>query len=77
LLQREADHINSRKALVIGFIVITVSTYLATQQHQPMTIIRLYTGSDGQTHEDNVEVKFTPTTIYLPKGKVLVSRFTE
>jgi len=51
-------------AIVIGFIVITASTHLAAQQRQPMTIIRLYTGSDGQTHEDNVEVKFSPTTIY-------------
>ena len=51
-------------SLVIGFIVITVSAHLAAQQHQPMTILRLYTGSDGETHADSVEVKFTPTTIY-------------
>lgn len=50
--------------LVIGFIVAALSTQLAAQQHKPMTILRLYTGSDGQTHEDNVQVKFTSTTMY-------------
>jgi quercetin dioxygenase-like cupin family protein len=55
-------------SLVIGFTVVAVSTHLAAQQHQPMTITRLYTGSDGQTHEENMEVKFSPTTLY-PKAE--------
>ena len=42
---------------VLVFIVAALSTPAAPQQRQPMTIIRLYTGSDRQTHEENVEVK--------------------
>lgn len=52
----------------MGFVVVAASTRIAAQQHQPMTIIRLYTGSDGQTHKKNLEVKFSPTTIY-PKAE--------
>jgi quercetin dioxygenase-like cupin family protein len=55
-------------SLVIGFVVVAVSTRIAAQHHQPMTIVRLYTGSDGQTHKANVEVKFSPTTLY-PKAE--------
>jgi hypothetical protein len=43
-------------ALLIGFIFGTASTHVSAQQHRPVTLTRLYTGSDGQTHEDNVEV---------------------
>ena len=51
-------------SLFIGFIVVTASTHLVAQQHQPITVTRLYTASDGQTHADNVEVKMAPTPIY-------------
>jgi quercetin dioxygenase-like cupin family protein len=51
-------------ALLIGFIFGTASTHLIAQHHQPITLTRLYTGSDGQTHEDNVEVKMAPTPLY-------------
>lgn len=54
--------------LVIGFIFLAVSTRIPAQQHRPMTILRLYTASDGQTHTENVEVKFSPTTLY-PKAE--------
>ena len=43
---------------------MTASTHLVAQQHQPITVTRLYTASDGQTHADNVEVKMAPTPIY-------------
>lgn len=30
------------------------------QGHKPLMMTRLYTGSDGQTHAEEVELKFTP-----------------
>ena len=51
----------------MGFIV-AVSMGVAAQQHQPITVVRLYTGSDGQTHNENVEVKFSPSSLY-PKAE--------
>ena len=55
-------------SLVLAFIVVALSTGVAAQQRQPMTIIRLYTGSGGQTYKENVGVKFSPTTLY-PKAE--------
>src|SRR5260370_24909418 len=33
-----------------------------TQKHKPVLVTRLYTGPDGQTHAEEIEAKFTPTT---------------
>ena len=55
---------NAIPAIVPVFIVVALGTPAAPQHRQPMTIIRLYTGSDRQTHEENVEVKFSPTALY-------------
>lgn len=50
--------------LVMVLVVMTASTHLAARQNLPMTIIRLYTGPDGQTHKDTAEIYFGPSTIY-------------
>ena len=55
---------NAIPAIVPVFIVVALSIPAAPQQRQPMNIIRLYTGSDGQTHKKNVEIKFSPTALY-------------
>ncbi len=58
----------SKRALFIGFGLLGVSALMihpapgasgaATQAGKPMKITRLYTGSDGQTHAEEIEVKF-------------------
>src|SRR5258706_16144037 len=58
----------SKRALFIGFGLLGVSALVippapgasgaATQAGKPMKITRLYTGADGQTHAQEIEVKF-------------------
>lgn len=51
-------------AVLVGGIAVIVGTQVAGQQPSPITISRLYTGSDGQTHEDRMEIRLTPSTMY-------------
>jgi quercetin dioxygenase-like cupin family protein len=36
----------------------------AAQQRTPATLTRIYTGSDGQTHAQQVDLKLTPTPLF-------------
>ncbi len=38
----------------------SADTAPAAQKHKPVTITRLYTGPDGQTHAEEIEAKFAP-----------------
>src|ERR1051325_2880606 len=51
-------------AVRVGGISVIVGAQVAGQQSSPITISRLYTGSDGQTHEDKMEIRLTPSTMY-------------
>jgi quercetin dioxygenase-like cupin family protein len=51
-------------AVLVGGIAVIVGMYVAGQQRSPIMITRLYTGSDGQTHEDRMEIRLTPSTMY-------------
>ena len=51
-------------AVLVGGIAVIVGAQVARQQGSPITISRLYTGSDGETHEDRMEIKLTPSTMY-------------
>jgi hypothetical protein len=51
-------------AALVGGIVVIVGTQVAGKQRSPIMITRLYTASDGQTHEDSMEVRLTPSTMY-------------
>ena len=44
-------------ALALAFVL--VSSGQSGRKHQPVIMTRLYTGSDGLTHADQVEAKFT------------------
>jgi hypothetical protein len=50
--------------VLAGSLVVIVNTRLNSWQRSPLTITRLYTGSDGQTHAESVQIKLTPSTIY-------------
>jgi quercetin dioxygenase-like cupin family protein len=52
------------KKLLAGAALVSLAIVLAThaQSRKPVTITRLYTGPDGETHIDDVEVKFTGGT---------------
>ena len=62
---------NSKSALFIGIGLLSVSALMmhpaqnasgaAAQNHKPVKMTRLYTGPDGQTHAEEIEVKFAPT----------------
>jgi quercetin dioxygenase-like cupin family protein len=54
-------------ALAAGLTVI-VSIRLSGWQLSPITITRLYTGSDSQTHAESVEITLTPSTAYSEFG---------
>lgn len=50
---------------VISCVAVIWNTHhsrsvVAAQQRSPVTVIRIYTGSDGQTHAEQVDVKLTP-----------------
>jgi hypothetical protein len=61
---------HSRSALVIGTGLLSVAVLMmhpapsasgaAAQTGQPIKMHRLYTGPDGQTHAQEIEVKFGP-----------------
>ena len=46
-------------AFVSCFIVMWGSSY-AAQRHTPIMVTRLYTGPDGQTHAEQIDVRLTP-----------------
>jgi quercetin dioxygenase-like cupin family protein len=55
--------------LVLAGVVIYVAVIwsahdhrnvVSAQQRSPVTVIRIYTGPDGQTHAEQVDVKLTP-----------------
>ncbi len=61
----------TRRAVLLalaGSLMVIVSICLNGGQLSPITITRLYTGSDSQTHAENVEVTLTPSTVYSEAG---------
>jgi quercetin dioxygenase-like cupin family protein len=46
-----------------------VSIWLNGGPLSPITITRLYTGSDSQTHAESVEIALTPSTAYSEVGQ--------
>ena len=50
--------------ILLGGIAVIVGTHLAGQPRSPIVITRLYTRSDGQTHEDRMEIRLTASTLY-------------
>jgi hypothetical protein len=48
-------------ALVGSIVVMSSAHHVAAQRRTPVTITRLYTGADGQTHAEKIEVKLTPS----------------
>jgi len=58
---------NAKRAWFIGIALLSLPVVMSTAQsaqdagkHKPVIITRLYTGPDGQTHAEEIEVKFTP-----------------
>lgn len=41
------------------FVLLSSAQTSGTPKHKPVTMTRLYTGPDGQTHAEEVEAKFT------------------
>ena len=51
-----------------GSIAVVVSICLNGGQLSPITITRLYTGSDSQTHAASVEIPLTASKVYSEAG---------
>jgi quercetin dioxygenase-like cupin family protein len=49
---------------LVGILTVIASVRLSSSQLSPITITRLFTGSDNQTHAESVEIALTPSTIY-------------
>jgi quercetin dioxygenase-like cupin family protein len=55
----------SRTTWIIGAVLVALLAVLSSaqtggvQRHKPVTMTRLYTGPDGQTHGEKIEAKFT------------------
>jgi hypothetical protein len=48
-------------AALIGCVVVAFNLHRAdAQRRTPVTVTRLYTGSDGQTHSETVDIKLMP-----------------
>ncbi len=57
-------------AIVGSFLVmwcVHKSQGLAAERHTPVTLTRIYTGQDGLTHAEDVDVKLTPVAGRLAK----------
>lgn len=55
------------RSYVASILITCLAGWLAgehwvagAEQHKPVTVMRLYTGPDGQSHSEQVEVKFSP-----------------
>ena len=50
-------------SVLVLYSVLMLGPHTASaQQRTPITLTRIYTGSDGQTHAETVEMKLTPAT---------------
>ena len=48
-------------SIAAGLFALMVAAQTGgAQKHRPVTVTRLYTGPDGQTHAEEIEAKFTP-----------------
>lgn len=56
-------------AILIGCWAAVLSTHkaVATERRTPVTVRRIYTGPDGVSHAENVDVKMTPVAGTLGK----------
>ena len=57
------------RVAVVGPLIMIWSThnggYVAVaQQHTPTTVTRIYTGSDGLAHAEQIDVKLTPLVVH-------------
>jgi len=51
---------------LVGCTVMTwcgPSVHVAAQRRAPMTLTRLFTGTDGHTHAEQIEMKLTPSAL--------------
>jgi len=46
--------------LILAFLFTFAGKGVIAQEHAPVTITRLYTGSDGMSHFEQLNVKFSP-----------------
>jgi hypothetical protein len=46
-------------ALILAFLLVVGTKPAIAQEHAPVTMMRLYTGSDGMSHFERVPVKFS------------------
>jgi quercetin dioxygenase-like cupin family protein len=46
--------------LIMSFLLANMETILMAQQHSPLKAIRLYSGADGMSHFERVNVKLAP-----------------
>jgi len=44
-------------------MLLSVSSRVATQGRKPMSAIRLYTGADGMTHAETIDLRLTPSSL--------------
>jgi quercetin dioxygenase-like cupin family protein len=52
-------------AVFVGSLIAAWSAHhVAAQRHTPITVTRLYSGPDGQTHAGNIEVTLMPSRAY-------------
>jgi hypothetical protein len=57
------------RVAIVGPLIMMWSTHngwyvAAAQQHTPATVTRIYSGSDGLTHAEQIDVKLTPLVLH-------------
>jgi hypothetical protein len=48
--------------LTIALLCVAAANLGRAQEHVPITITRLYTGTDGMSHVEQIDVKFSPVS---------------
>jgi len=48
---------------IVSCVAVCSAHYVAAQRHTPVTVTRLFTGSDGQTHAEEVDLKLNPSSV--------------
>jgi len=53
---------NLASLLTLALLCMAAANLGMAQEHVPITITRLYTGTDGMSHVEQIEVKFSPVS---------------
>jgi hypothetical protein len=62
--------------ILVGLAVVSSASHVMAQQQGKTTITRLYTGTDGQSHAEDIEVAWRPAQLRPELNESAVAKVT-